>query len=454
MLPLRRWLVPAGKWLLLLGTVLIACASIALAVLADNPWRSGWRTLGRACTAVVAGSPLEPAGAALRLGTDMHDCGRAFALQRRPGERAAYALTIGGGKARAGQVMLTLSAFAGQRRLERVQRRIVAPADLERTRLEFAVPAEAGLIELAVVVASGGQLDARAIRLSRVDSLQEPAVDAGALYEQAASLMAQHALQAPRLSDGDVARLRPAAHATPGEARRAIRRLLRVLGDNHSFLVDPVQMQALPQQSRARFQPPRWELLEGSWGYLEVPGVLGGDAEVTRQYTKALLTALQEGHRHGVRGWVVDLRGNTGGAMWPMVAGLEPLLRGHPAGGFEDRTGQRTAWRTPVPPGAAQVADLSQLPVAVLTSPRTASSGEAVAVAFRARPRTRSFGEPTAGLSTGNRGFTLLDGSVLQLTTVAFVDGAGNRYGRELMPAQPATQGAALDEALRWLQRQ
>ncbi|MDV3468722.1 S41 family peptidase [Stenotrophomonas sp. C3(2023)] len=454
MLALRRWLVPAGKWLLLLGTVLIACASIALAVLADNPWRSGWRALGHACTARVTGSPLDPSGAALRLGTDMHDCGRAFALQRRPGERAAYALTIDGGRASAGQVMLTLSAFAGQRRLERVQRRIVAPAGLRHTRLEFAVPAEAGLIELAVVVLGGGQVDAHAIRLSPVDALQQPDVDAVALYDQAAALMAQHALQAPRLSDREVARWRPMPQATPGEARRAVRHLLRALGDNHSFLVDPVQMQALPQQSRARFQPPRWELLEGSWGYLEVPGVLGGDAEVTRQYTTALLSALQEGHRYGVRGWMVDLRGNTGGAMWPMLAGLEPLLRGHPAGAFEDRAGRRTAWRTRVSSGSAQVADLSQLPVAVLTSPRTASSGEAVAVAFRARPRTRSFGEPTAGLSTGNRGFTLLDGSVLQLTTVAFVDGAGIRYGHELMPAQPAAQGAALDEALRWLQRQ
>lgn len=42
--------------------------------------------------------------------------------------------------------------------------------------------------------------------------------------------------------------------------------------------------------------------------------------------------------------------------------------------------------------------------VAVLFDGMTASSGEAVVVAFKQRPDTRSFGMPTCGLSTANVG--------------------------------------------------
>jgi carboxyl-terminal processing protease len=53
----------------------------------------------------------------------------------------------------------------------------------------------------------------------------------------------------------------------------------------------------------------------------------------------------------------------------------------------------------------------------VLLGPQTGSAGERVALAFRQRPRTRSFGRPTAGVAT-TRGWTLLpDGAVLAITT-------------------------------------
>jgi carboxyl-terminal processing protease len=47
---------------------------------------------------------------------------------------------------------------------------------------------------------------------------------------------------------------------------------------------------------------------------------------------------------------------------------------------------------------------------------RTASGAEAVLIAFRGRPRTRSFGKATAGVSTGNVCHRLADGSLLAIT--------------------------------------
>lgn len=72
--------------------------------------------------------------------------------------------------------------------------------------------------------------------------------------------------------------------------------------------------------------------------------------------------------------------------------------------------------------------------VAVLTGPRTASSGEAVAIAFRGRPDTRSFGLPTAGLSTANGTFPLPDGSMLLLTAAVDADRTGRKYRDKVDP--------------------
>ena len=75
-------------------------------------------------------------------------------------------------------------------------------------------------------------------------------------------------------------------------------------------------------------------------------------------------------------------------------------------------------------------------PVAVLTGPKTASAGEAIVVAFRGRPSTRSFGEPTAGVPTANQGFRLSDGALLVLTVAVDADRTGRTYDSTIPPDQ------------------
>jgi C-terminal processing protease CtpA/Prc len=102
-------------------------------------------------------------------------------------------------------------------------------------------------------------------------------------------------------------------------------------------------------------------------------------------------------------------------------------------------------------------------PVAVLTDSLTGSSGEAIAVAFRARPAARSFGRPTAGASTANENFLLADGAQLFLTTAVFADRSGRAYGKPLIPDEivrgpgvlrTSTRDRDLKQALTWLRRQ
>ena len=147
--------------------------------------------------------------------------------------------------------------------------------------------------------------------------------------------------------------------------------------------------------------------------------------------------------------------------MWPMLAGLEPLLGGRDVGAFRDADGFTVGWWADA--GAAGAGETTHAishyavavrnpPVAVLTGPATASSGEAVA--FRGRARTRSFGAPTRGVSTGNRGFVLDDGAVLFITASRFVDRTGTVYGGAVVPDDLAAPGSALGAAADWLQQQ
>jgi carboxyl-terminal processing protease len=176
-------------------------------------------------------------------------------------------------------------------------------------------------------------------------------------------------------------------------------------------------------------------------------------------------------------GWVVDLRGNVGGNMWPMLAGIGPVLgEGDDLGEFFNIE-EHSVWRyrdgvaaevengkaSSYPAVEGRPYKLATTPnVAVLIDRGTGSSGEAIAVAFRGRPHTRFFGEHTEGVSTVNEVFALSDGASLWLTVGVQADRTGKQYPDGLAPDEtilarnqivPDDQDPVLQAALRWLNR-
>ena len=143
--------------------------------------------------------------------------------------------------------------------------------------------------------------------------------------------------------------------------------------------------------------------------------------------------------------------------MWPMLSGLAPLLGNGSIGLFRDRNGRDTTWaiqkssgcNAPIPNDAR---------VALLIGPRTASSGEAVAVAFSGRPNTRSFGLGSAGVSTSNMRLSLPDGGALFLTNAIAVDRVGREFPAGVTPDVVIEQEPQTDDvlaaAVNWLGKQ
>ena len=229
----------------------------------------------------------------------------------------------------------------------------------------------------------------------------------------------------------------------------ALRIALGLLGDGHSFFQwsngETVANPAAPDCRADADGAPNIPL---DIGYVAVRALFGANAPSPQSYADALNAAIDAQDRPGLAGWIVDVRGNGGGNMWPMIGGLAPLLGSDTAGYFAHPGGVMVPWRA-----AGRSATLRQPHprVAVLTDRATASSGEAVVVAFRGRPDSRSFGEATCGVPTSNTAFALSDGSTLWLTTALDADRHARTYSGPIVPDEVVAGRAVIARAIDWL---
>jgi hypothetical protein len=331
-------------------------------------------------------------------------------------------------------------------------------------RLEVELPFASDVDEVAfgAIVRGVGTawFDALELRVVAVDA-QPPASGEAARYLDAAlGLMRENSLRRAEI-DWPALRARALEHArgavTAADAHLAVRFALRELGDRHSYLQSAAATRALAATAVANARtglpltPPHARPLGEHLAYVSVPGFAGGTPAQQVEYAETLTSEIQATDAARICGWVVDLRQNTGGNLWPMLAGLGPLLGEGELAASVYPDGRRVAvWHRE---GQAGFGDFTQLrvrspyrvadgvPAAVLLGPGTASSAEVLAVAFRGRPATRSFGTPTRGLIAGNRIFTLADGASLVLTVAATSDGSGSVYAGPIVPDQVVAGG-------------
>lgn len=251
----------------------------------------------------------------------------------------------------------------------------------------------------------------------------------------------------------------------------AIRFALGKLGDNHSSLITPQRARARTTAGPDSTSLPRWEpasgtVLDERAGYVVVPGFEGTGAARMTQYVDELHSLIARLDSESLCGWIVDLRRNHGGNVFAMLAGIGPILGEGDAGGgvaadgtqavrsyHKGRSGRATT------SGKAYTLRIPMPPVAVLLGPNTASSGEALALGFVGRPATRTFGQPSAGLTSGNVPIPLEDGAILNLAVTRMTDRDGNAYSGPISPDVPIVDNGSAEpanntvvrEALDWL---
>lgn len=292
-----------------------------------------------------------------------------------------------------------------------------------------------------------------------------------------------------RTEEVDWEQLRQAADArvdaTPSRAGAyiAITTTLARIGDAHNRLFTPDAVQAFAIERSGELPT-----VERDGGVLTVtlPPV-NVNHDTADVYIAQAFSAIRDEPDVVVCGWIVDLRGFTGGSMVLPLAVLGPILAGQQAVAVQDADGMATTavefaadgslWWNGRPAvdafadGAEQdvllpdlnernlqaLADLGPLPapaadipVAVLTSSRTASAAEAVVIALEGRPLTRRFGDATFGVPTGPVSYQLEDGAVLRVAERRMVDRNGIVYSTSIPP--DVETGQPLTDAETWLE--
>lgn len=290
-------------------------------------------------------------------------------------------------------------------------------------------------------------------------------VVARAYLDTVVKVMEQRSMQRKRIDWADF-RLKVAAAAPRAQTIRdtypAITAALGLLSDGHSqyrgidgtFLFVPLRNCAAATIANPTV-PERI-------GYVRV-GSFGGSGQDATNFATDLQTIIRLADSDDLHGWIVDLRGNGGGNMWPMIAGVGPILSDGINGWFIDPDSTVQAWsysggasrlgaQVLVSVGTPYLLKQEAPRVAVLIDGRVASSGEATAIAFKGRPNTRFFGTPTCGLSTANAAFPMPDGALLILTTAVMADRARTAFGSEVLPDESLSDPqATVARAIDWL---
>lgn len=317
-------------------------------------------------------------------------------------------------------------------------------------------------VSLATLLMACSASDAPSAPADPADSLT-----AGALYMKAMiAIMQEHSINR-RMIDWGSFRAQVLHAVPPGAsvsaAFPAIKVALNLLDDHHSFytsaggtiIAGSSLGCAAPAVTGA---PPTGTDV----GYVRV-SAFSGTAAQALAFTDALQSAIRAADAPQLRGWIVDLRGNGGGNMWPMIAGIGPILGTGVAGHFIDPDGAIMSWgytgsasqlggAVMQAPSAPHTLTSATPRVAVLIDQRVGSAGEAVAVAFKQRPDTRFFGTATCGVSTANVDFRLSDGALLHLTASVMADRTKQMYGGPLPPDELiADTAVVVPRALAWL---
>jgi len=134
--------------------------------------------------------------------------------------------------------------------------------------------------------------------------------------------------------------------ATIAETYPAIGVALGLLDDHHSFYLRADGINGI---SNPRFptgcnvaQIPTPSVPDDI-GYVRITATNAqGNEQVV--FAEAIQEQIRDRDRDDLAGWIVDLRGNGGGNMWPMLAGIGPVLGDGVVGHFVYPTSDRSPW--------------------------------------------------------------------------------------------------------------
>ena len=232
------------------------------------------------------------------------------------------------------------------------------------------------------------------------------------------------------------------------EAQEIINKAAKIAGGKHSYLMPANKAQAREKRSNEEVSP-SVTMIEDGICMIHLPAFAGDDENCLR-YARTVLNSIPD----TVKGVCIDLRGNHGGNMYPMIAAVHRFLPDDIFLKFK----MRRRFQSVMPINkefVAKVVDIDiepriNCPVAILTDEATASSGEAVLLSFRGLDNVRVFGSPTAGYASANESIIFYNGSILALTVSCDIARTGEVFCDDPIVPDVETESPE-EDAIFWL---
>lgn len=246
---------------------------------------------------------------------------------------------------------------------------------------------------------------------------------------------------------------------------QAIHLILFLLEDGHSFFLTPEKASEFKQYRPESIDSIEKKccLIDSDIGYILVPSFMSWSLEAMSDYASSLQEMIVELDKNGLNKWILDLRGNSGGCLMPMMMGLSPffdqseILEAFGLSNCEDGFlyDEKSLKIKETDMFCALKSDPYHLQnprpqIALLIDRHTGSSGEAVVIAFLGLQNVKTFGQKTAGCTSGNVNYTLPDGAEIILAYNYMTDLKGRVYKAGITPEEEIS-GDALDAAKNWL---
>ncbi|WP_432712309.1 S41 family peptidase [Pedobacter sp.] len=216
---------------------------------------------------------------------------------------------------------------------------------------------------------------------------------------------------------------------------------------------DGIKVNQTIKSATKKYSFVRSEKIGKDIGYILIPGNNDFRGQLIDSISRDIKNAIAKINDKNIKGWIIDLRVNTGGNMYPMIAGLTEFIGEGRVGGFITpalqpdgdwiiKNGTFYVDSVKVSPVKYKGHPIKKdVPVAILISSYTASSGEMTAITTIGRYKSILIGEPTAGYTTTNLGFKLNEYSGLNLAVDYAADRNGKIYPENINPDILVSEG-------------
>jgi len=326
---------------------------------------------------------------------------------------------------------------------------IKGTSEWEKVSINIAVPSVVSTIELGGLLIGDGEVLFDKLEFIKIGIGKIGQSETAKKYiDDALKIITENSI---RRDSVDFNKLKAIANSIAADAKTttdcyiAIKNVLQGLGDKHSFFHTAEEEKLLESYVNSKVEMPTGTIIDNKIGYITVPAFQSANEKLQVQYAETMQNIIKNIDNKNIIGWIVDIRNNTGGNCAPMIVGIGPILGDGIFNYYANANGKKVAssylngeWfnnGNSVFKINSTYTLLQQNPnVAVLTNEQCGSSGEIIVLGFKNRPKAKSFGTPTYGVSTWNADFKLIDDSVIYLTTGIGCDRLGNVYGGKIQP--------------------